>query len=255
MSKINKILAKWLPGDVHTLRWFEANEVSQRVAYSYSKTGATRKIGSGVFALPDDELSWLGAVRAMQEELSLPIHVSARKALELQGASHNVAQARRPRVTIVASARMRVPTWVRGNDWDVDLAFKQSTLIIGEQELVDFTVSGITIKLAAREQAILELIDGLDLSKNFEAAQNHLSSLMTLRPKTMQDLLERCSSAKVKRVFLFLAEKLELPFFRKLKLDDVDLGSGKRVVVKGGRYDAKYQITVPREDNEASVGF
>ena len=68
----------------------------------------------------------------------------------------------------------------------------------------------------------------------------------------MQDLLERCSSVKVKRVFLFLAEKLELPFFLKLKLDDVDIGSGKRVIVKGGKYDAKYLITVPREDDEAS---
>jgi hypothetical protein len=56
-------------------------------------------------------------------------------------------------------------------------------------------------------------------------------------------LLERCSSFKVKRVFLYLAEKLELPFFSKLKLDTIDLGSGKLVIVKGGYWNNKYQIT------------
>lgn len=255
MSKINKILAKWLSGDVHTLRWFERHGVSQRVAYGYSKSGALRKIGPGVFSLPDDKLDWRGAVRALQEELLAPVHVGGRSALELQGVAHNIAGAMRPRISIIATGRVAVPTWIKGYDWNADLIFRQLSLFSSEGSFTDLTNNGLTIKLSSREQAILELIDALDLSETFETAENYLSSLMTMRPLELQKLLERCTSFKVKRVFLYLAERLELPFFSKLKLGSIDIGSGKRVVVKGGHWNAKYMITVPKEESEASSGF
>ena len=47
----------------------------------------------------------------------------------------------------------------------------------------------------------------------FETAENYMAPLMTLRDEVVQDLLERCHSVKVKRVFLYLAEKLKLPVF------------------------------------------
>lgn len=254
-SKINQILTKWLPGDVHTLRWFEENGVSQRVAYGYSESHAIQKIGAGAFSLPDDELSWLGAVRAMQQELHLPVHVGARTALELHGAAHNVAKIAYPTITVIASKKVNAPQWVCSNDWHAELSFKRSSLIEGEQSLTDFSSNKLKIKISTREQAILELIDSLDLSQSFETAENYLSALMTLRPPLVQELLARCTSIKVKRVFLYLADKMEMQFYPKLALDEIDLGSGKRVVVKGGKFDTKYKITVPRDDAEDTNGF
>jgi hypothetical protein len=58
-------------------------------------------------------------------------------------------------------------------------------------------------------------------------------------------LLEACRSVKVKRLFLYMAENQELPWLTKVDLSKVDLGKGKRMVVPKGRYDSKYQITVP----------
>ena len=55
---------------------------------------------------------------------------------------------------------------------------------------------------------------------------------------------------KVKRIFLYISEKLNLLFVDKLNLKNIDLGSGKRVVVKGGALDKKYNITVDREVEE-----
>ncbi len=255
MSKLNKILAGWLPGDVHTLRWLEEQNVSQRVAYGYSESGALRRIGAGVFALPDYKLDWRGAVRALQEELSAPIHVGGRSALELQGAAHHVAGGTRIQISIIATERMTVPSWIRNNDWHADLTFRQSVMFTGCQSLIELTNNGITIKISSREQAIFELIDILDLSVSFDTAENYLSSLLTLRPSELQNLLESCSSIKVKRVFLYLAEKLELPFFTELDLSSIDLGSGKRVIVKGGHWNAKYQITIPRDSYEEYHDF
>jgi hypothetical protein len=42
-----------------------------------------------------------------------------------------------------------------------------------------------------------------------------------------------------------LAEKHAHAWFKQLDLSKVSLGSGKRVLVPGGRLDPKYLITVP----------
>jgi hypothetical protein len=54
-----------------------------------------------------------------------------------------------------------------------------------------------------------------------------------------------CRPVKVKRLFLYMAENQELPWLTKVALSKADLGKGKRMVVPKGRYDSKYQITVP----------
>ncbi|MBI5624486.1 MAG: type IV toxin-antitoxin system AbiEi family antitoxin domain-containing protein [Elusimicrobia bacterium] len=50
---------------------------------------------------------------------------------------------------------------------------------------------------------------------------------------------------KAKRLFLLLAELCEHPWVAKLDLKRVNLGKGKRVLVKDGHLDPKYLITVP----------
>lgn len=67
------------------------------------------------------------------------------------------------------------------------------------------------------------------------------------RPQTVQELLEQCTSVKVKRLFLYLAEKAGHEWAKYLDLSKVDLGKGKRALVKGGEYVTKYQMTVPKE--------
>lgn len=74
-----------------------------------------------------------------------------------------------------------------------------------------------------------------------------MEMLSILSPKNVQRLLEECRSVKVKRLFLFMAEKARHAWFEALDLDRIDLGSGKRVIAKGGVYNKKYQITIPAE--------
>lgn len=47
------------------------------------------------------------------------------------------------------------------------------------------------------------------------------------------------------RLFLFFSERNELPWLVDLNLHNVNLGSGKRVIVKNGKYNTKYQISIP----------
>jgi len=84
-------------------------------------------------------------------------------------------------------------------------------------------------------------------AQSFGEAAKIMEGLTTLRPQLIQDLLEECSSIKVKRLFLFISEKHDHQWVKELKFDRISFGSGKRVIEKNGILDKKYQITVPRE--------
>jgi hypothetical protein len=92
----------------------------------------------------------------------------------------------------------------------------------------------------------------------FDDARLLMEGLTTLRPSVLQSLLEDCNSVKAKRLFLSLAESAGHAWLGKLDLARVDLGKGKRVLVKGakgGRLDAKYQIVLPASrDDSAAAG-
>lgn len=74
-----------------------------------------------------------------------------------------------------------------------------------------------------------------------------LEGLTTLRPKLLHPLLEQCGSVKVKRLFLYMAEKAGHDWFKRLDTAKFDLGAGARTVTKGGVYVSRYGLTVPEE--------
>lgn len=76
-----------------------------------------------------------------------------------------------------------------------------------------------------------------------------MEGLTTLRPKLVQQLLESCRSVKVKRYFMWLAEYYQHDWVKKLDTGNINFGRGKRMFIKGGRFDSKYQITVPLDKN------
>ena len=86
---------------------------------------------------------------------------------------------------------------------------------------------------------------------SFEHANQLLQGMTTLSPRRMEPLLRKCTNVKVRRLFYWMAERNAYPWLKKLpapeELDDLGLGSGNRVLAKGGRLDPKYRITVPEE--------
>ena len=99
----------------------------------------------------------------------------------------------------------------------------------------------------------MEMLHLVPKEIGFEEAQLIMENLVTLRPDVVQGLLAACRSVKVKRLFLYMAERQEHPWLSKLDLSKISLGKGKRMIIPNGRFDAKYQITVPidREGNPA----
>ncbi len=95
--------------------------------------------------------------------------------------------------------------------------------------------------------AAMEMLSLVPKGQSFDEAAKIMEGLTTLRPKLVQNMLEECNSIKVKRLFLFIADKHEHAWLNELSMEKINLGSGKRVIVEDGTLDKKYNITVPKE--------
>jgi hypothetical protein len=98
---------------------------------------------------------------------------------------------------------------------------------------------------------MLHLIPG---KISFEEALLIMENLVSLRPDLVERLLVMCRSVKVKRLFMYMAEKHGHSWVSDLDLSKIDMGKGKRMIVPNGTYDRKYRITVPQENREEISG-
>src|SRR5262249_20587274 len=103
------------------------------------------------------------------------------------------------------------------------------------------------LTLSTPERAILELLEEVPKRETFHQADVLVEGLRTLSPKRLQTLLIDCKSVKVKRLFFWFAERHSHAWLQKLDRSKIDLGKGKRMLVRGGKLDPKYNITVPEK--------
>jgi hypothetical protein len=74
-----------------------------------------------------------------------------------------------------------------------------------------------------------------------------MEGLAHLSPRRLQALLEGVQSVKVKRLFFFFAQRHGHQWLGRIDKDNIDLGHGKRVLIKGGKLDPTLLITIPKE--------
>ena len=77
-----------------------------------------------------------------------------------------------------------------------------------------------------------------------------MEQLTTLRPDVVQRLLEATNNYRVKRMFLYMAEKAGHYWFEELCLEKIKLGDFKVQLVPDGIYNAKYKMTIPKALND-----
>ena len=193
----------------------------------------------------------------MQRYLKLPVHLSARCALELSGLAHFVPLGKKQSLQLSThnTVKVVIPNWFTEHFKDqMTLTLIQRNLF-QDDALIGITkkrIEGIECDISTPERAILEVLDLVPQNMQYEHAYYLMEGLQTLRPTLVQDLLIKCSSIKVKRLFLHLAEKCNMPWLKRINTNKIVLGQGVRSITKGGCLDPKYQISVPKisEDSD-----
>lgn len=183
----------------------------------------------------------------MQQLAKLPFHVGGVTALNLQGYAHYLPLGGEKVRHLWGQAN--VPAWVKAVELTEKLQFHTSQLFDSSVTDIATVPSGVRdwmLQVSIPERAIMEVLyDVRDGSHSFTHVMELFESLTTLRPSKVNHLLQHCKSVKVKRLFLFMMGRFSYSWIKPIETDSIDLGRGKRVIVKGGKLDKKYLITVP----------
>jgi hypothetical protein len=148
-----------------------------------------------------------------------------------------------------------LPAWFSGERLGVSLLVTRTSLFPGKspEGFSEWKEREFSIRISSPERAAMEMLYLVPQKISFEESLLITESLVTLRPEVVQRLLEMCRFVKVKRLFMYMAEKHRHPWVEKLDLSQIDLGKGKRRIVPGGELNSKYKITVPREQREGTA--
>ena len=244
-TKINQLLATIPPGIVLQSSWLLDQGYSLDLQKYYRKSGWLKPLENGAMFRSNEQPGYEGAVYALQHQSGLSIHPGGRTALGLLGKAHYL-ELNPSQVWLFGGENENLPTWFRKHPWSQLVKYKASSFLPKELGLTEYSMPGFSINISSPARAIMECLylapENFDLLECYELMEN----LNDLRPTIVQELLEACTSIKVKRLFLFMAERHNHSWFKHLNLSKLDIGRGKRSLVKGGIYQSKYQITIPR---------
>lgn len=277
-TKLNRLLGQWPSGAVVLSSWLKKDGYSNPLLSKYKQNGWISSIGHDANVRPNDKVNWTGGLYALQEQLHLPVHAGGKTALQLHGYAHflpmvtdthgeglldgtgfgggsgsgagtglGTGSSDQFSITLFGPPGMRMPSWFLQHDWHVKVCHVMTKMLPYEDDLglTRKEMGAFAIKVSAPERAMMEVLYLVPRKESYEEAKLLMEGLSTLRPKLVQALLKHCRSVKVKRLFMHLAESCNLPWVTKLDTGKVNFGKGKRVVVKGGYFDSKYNISVP----------
>lgn len=255
-GKLNRLQQALPEGLLADAAWMEAHGYSSALRSHYVRAGWLDSLARRVYRRSRAPLTWQQVVVSLQAVLDLPLTVGGRTALEQQGYAHYLSAAMRE---VHLYGPRRPPTWLANLPLDVAFRWHNSLrLFPGDAdvppEAAPLTVGAdglsLSIRYSSKERAVLELLDELPAHESFHQADALMEGMSDLSPRRLQTLLEACASVKVKRLFLFFADRHRHAWRSRLDTSRIDLGSGKRVLVKGGRLDTRHNITVPPDLGE-----
>jgi len=250
--------------------WLSANGYSTALRSKYVATGRLEQPVHSVYRRLRGSLGWEQVVISLQTLLAKPLVVGGRTALDLQGFAHYVEPTLRE---VHLYGEDPPPGWLAKLKLGVAFHFHNSARLfpampmpVAAPNLGAFvlktasdTDAHFTIQtwgqwdwpmiLSTPERALLELLDELPTRESFHQVDMLMEGLVNLRPGRMQRLLTECESIKVKRLFFFFADRHPHAWRKRLDAAAFDLGHGKRMLVRGGKLDKRYQITVPEDLN------
>jgi len=259
--------------------WLGRHGFARSSIHDYVRQGWLERLAPRVYRRPagrrqDDSgqpdpavpVRWELAVVSAQALVDNPFHVGGATALDLLGFSHFLDLGRKMQVRLYDPART-APAWLTRLPLDVELAIVRRKLFAEDrlglewrridlgsgrvgaaaEEPVRQELWDQFLFMATAERAAIELLEDVGVDVGFRSADHLFEGLANLRPGLLMRLLVRCTSVKAKRLFFFYADRHGHAWAKRLDRDDIDLGRGKRQIVKGGRLDPAYQITVPAD--------
>jgi Transcriptional regulator, AbiEi antitoxin, Type IV TA system/Transcriptional regulator, AbiEi antitoxin N-terminal domain len=271
-SFLNRLERDLPEGLVVDAAWLRKRGYSRQLLNHYTGNGWLEQPARGVYQRPRGKLGWQQVVISLQALLQWPLVVGGRTALELQGYAHYLP---RELKEVHLYGPKPPPGWVEKLPLDVRFAYHNGSKLFRKDPITrglsslnwnlkqdhgksnDPIHGSWTIQpwgqwewpltLSTPERALFELLDELPSHESFHQVDMLMEGLSNLSPRRLQKLLVDCKNVKVKRLFFYFADRHPHAWLKRLDKDAIDLGEGKRMLVKNGKLNKVYLITVPED--------
>lgn len=227
--------------------WMARQGISKQEQADYVQSGWLERIARGVYKIAGSHPTLYSAISCYNTQLNKQCIVGARSALELRGYMHYVPMGK-PVAFLFTDNDHKLPEWLLQSEWDMTVRY-QTTSFLGEDLLGVETqmVDGRPLLVSSPERAMMEWLNMPSIRSSLLDVYYVMEMLSTLRPDLVQSLLERCSSVKVNRLFMYMAEKTNFAWAEDIDKSKIDFGSGRKMIVPKGKYIKQYDMTIPRD--------
>ena len=249
-TKLNQLNRLGAADGLLLARHLRTAGIDTNLQQHYVRSGWLVRVGHGAYRLDGAGVDWRLAVRALQEQAGLPVHVGGVTALSLRGRAHQLAMGGgsgpQP-VELFGPPRWHLPAWVAAADPTREPVAVRTGMLPDGLGVEMLAVEGVGLRVATAERAALEVLFRLPGAVSPEEARHLIEGLVDLRPKRVTALLEACTLGRVVRVFVLLAERAEHPWWKRVDLARVELGHGKLRIGGGDRhvYVPEHRLSVP----------
>lgn len=253
LNRLERLLPEGLLVDA---AWLSKNGYSTSLRSQYVKAGWLEQPTRQVYRRRRGSVGWQQAVISLQTLLHRNLLVGGRTALELQGFAHYLTH-RTKKVHLYGPRRP--PAWLNKLPLRVQFVYHNSErlFLAAPGRGPDSPSPGLVVQpwgqwgwpltISSAERALLELLDELPGRESFHQVDKLVEGLPNLSPRRLEKLLLDCRSVKVKRLFFFFADRHRHAWLRRIRKNMIDLGRGKRMLVRGGKLNSAYQIVVPED--------
>ena len=245
MPKIEVVLNE---GQIVNRAWLKEKGFSRSAIDYFLRSGKLKATYSGFYRKPGPPLKWQNIIYSFSF-LGYHIHVGHLSALNYHGYQQFVDF--KEKETILIYSDKKFPDWP--NTIIKNGLIKQ----LSRNPFHDFYDGGLMdvpfgtwdwpIKYSTPERAFIEFLASLSMSEEIKVGLLMMESAFSFRPELVQDLLINCNQVKAKRLFFWMAKKNNHHWYKYIDQKKINLGSGKRQIIKGGTLDKDFLITVPKD--------
>ena len=261
-GKLKRLLDNVPPGYLVDSAWMSRQAIAKQSVHDYVGRGWLERVAHGVYRRPftvneaqGSTNGWKILLLSAQWIMGYNFHVGGTSALALHGLIHYLKFGSNEKVMLYGAD---LPNWLFRLPVDTHFV-KRSRALFGPDADSEVGLVGDVaaepaasperwaLKASKPERAILEALYELPDNEGFDGIDKIFESLRTLRPDTLMMLLASCNNVRVKRLFFVFAARHNHPWFKYLDAAALNLGTGDRALVKGGKLHPAFRIMVPPE--------
>lgn len=221
MEKLKNLLSAAPTGVPYTSNMLRNLGFSRQLVHQYVKSGWLTPLGGNCYQRTDEDITRDGFLWTQA------VYIGGKSALAERGFK-NFQLDGNQKLSLYGSKKTKLPEWFK-NKFKCELITNKlfdelnCHILLNVKRMDENNI--ISPFVSEPERAFLEILDKVQVRDECDKAADIMKQILPLRIDVMQRLLEICKRIKVKRLFFYLDDQLNLQLKHQFDLSRIDFGA------------------------------